>query len=41
MTTPAETIAADDALKVKHRAMSALGDYPALATDPITARRAG
>jgi ubiquinone/menaquinone biosynthesis C-methylase UbiE len=36
MTTPTQTIQADQALKAKHRAMWALGDYPALATDVIT-----
>jgi SAM-dependent methyltransferase len=36
MTTPAPSIAADSALKAKHRAMWALGDYPALASDLIS-----
>ena len=35
MTAPAHTIEADRELKAKHRAMWALGDYPALATDII------
>ena len=35
MTTQIETLEADRALKAKHRAMWALGDYPALASDII------
>ena len=35
MTAPAEVTGADRALKAKHRAMWALGDYPALAADII------
>lgn len=35
MTAPPGTIEADRALKAKHRAMWALGDYPALAADII------
>src|SRR5215470_17543962 len=35
MTAPAQAIDADRALKAKHRAMWALGDYPALAADLI------
>ena len=35
MTAPTAAIEADRALKVKHRAMWALGDYPALAADII------
>lgn len=35
MTAPAQTIEADQALKAKHRAMWALGDYPSLAADII------
>jgi SAM-dependent methyltransferase len=35
MTAPAHTIEADRDLKAKHRAMWALGDYPALAADII------
>jgi SAM-dependent methyltransferase len=33
MTAPANTTGTDQALKARHRAMWALGDYPALATD--------
>jgi SAM-dependent methyltransferase len=35
MTTPVDTIEADRTLKAKHRAMWALGDYPAVARDVI------
>src|SRR5215467_11642662 len=35
MTAPAEVTDADRAMKAKHRAMWALGDYPALAADII------
>jgi SAM-dependent methyltransferase len=35
MTTPVDTIEAGRALKAKHRAMWALGDYPAVASDVI------
>ncbi len=35
MTTPVDTIEADRALKARHRAMWALGDYPAVASDVI------
>jgi SAM-dependent methyltransferase len=36
MTAPAQAIEADQALKARHRAMWALGDYPALATDLVS-----
>lgn len=36
MTAPVQMIEADRALKARHRAMWALGDYPALAADIIT-----
>jgi SAM-dependent methyltransferase len=36
MTAPTQAIEADQALKAKHRAMWALGDYPALATDLVS-----
>lgn len=35
MTTPIDTIEADRALKARHRAMWALGDYPAVAAEII------
>lgn len=35
MTTPVDSIEADRALKAKHRAMWALGDYPTVARDVI------
>jgi ubiquinone/menaquinone biosynthesis C-methylase UbiE len=35
MTVPTKAIDADQALKARHRAMWALGDYPAVATDVI------
>jgi len=35
MTETIDTLAADRALKAKHRAMWALGDYPAVAADVI------
>jgi ubiquinone/menaquinone biosynthesis C-methylase UbiE len=36
MTAPAQAIDTDQALKAKHRAMWALGNYPALATDLVS-----
>ena len=36
MTTPTQSVTADGALKARHRAMWALGDYQALAADLIT-----
>jgi SAM-dependent methyltransferase len=35
MTTPADTIDSDRAMKARHRAMWALGDYPTVASDVI------
>lgn len=35
MTSTVDTTGADRALKARHRAMWALGDYPAVATDVI------
>lgn len=35
MTAPTETMGADRALKARHRAMWAMGDYPSVATDII------